>query len=159
MSLIFPTHENCLICLHPLRHELEAAMEQGWPLRRISREYGPSVPTLKRHREHMRPPPRAVRAHTSQGEAAPDGAPAQAQGGWQSSEVTARLLALYERASRLLDKIERERDWRSAVGAIREARETLALIAELLGELDRTPAGPVVYQVQWIDARGNHYAP
>jgi len=64
----------------------------------------------------------------------------------QVQDLQARTLAILEAA-------EASREHRTALGAIREARSNLELLAKLLGELDERPVVNVLVSPQWLELR------
>jgi hypothetical protein len=58
-----------------------------------------------------------------------------------------------QRALDLLDKAEEAGELRTALGAIREARDNLELRAKLLGELDERPLTNVLLSAEWVSVR------
>jgi hypothetical protein len=59
---------------------------------------------------------------------------------------------LYSKAVTILVKAEQAGELRTALYAIREARETLALLLEVEGRLDRRPVN-ILIAPQWLDLR------
>ena len=59
---------------------------------------------------------------------------------------------LQTRALTILDKAEGAGELRTALGAIREARGNLELLAKLLGELDERPVN-VIISPEWLELR------
>jgi len=65
----------------------------------------------------------------------------------QVRELTSKTLAI-------LDKAERARDLKAALGAIREARGCLELLAKLLGELQQEGSTvDIALSAEWIELR------
>jgi hypothetical protein len=60
---------------------------------------------------------------------------------------------LQARAYGILDKAEGTGDLRTALGAIREARGNLELLAKLLGELDERPVVNLNVSPEWLELR------
>jgi DNA polymerase/3'-5' exonuclease PolX len=60
---------------------------------------------------------------------------------------------LQGRALTILDKAETAGDLRTALGAIREARGNLELLAKLLGELDERPVVNLNVSPEWLELR------
>jgi hypothetical protein len=60
---------------------------------------------------------------------------------------------LQTRALAILGKAEKTNDLRSALGAIREARSNLELLAKLVGELDERPTVNVMLDPAWLTLR------
>jgi hypothetical protein len=60
---------------------------------------------------------------------------------------------LQERALDILGKAEEAGELRTALGAIREARGNLELLAKLLGELDERPVVNLNLSPEWLELR------
>jgi hypothetical protein len=60
---------------------------------------------------------------------------------------------LQRRALEILDKAEEAGELRTALGAIREARGNLELLAKLLGELDERPVVNLNLSPEWLELR------
>jgi hypothetical protein len=111
----------------------------GESFRYVSERYGTSTTALFRHkREH-------VPAHLSQAQAAQEVA--------QADDLLGQVRSLQTRALAILDRAEEAGDLRSALGAIREARGNLELLAKLLGELDERPQVSVLVMPEWLALR------
>ena len=111
----------CSICNHPNRREIDRLLVTGaMGYRNISKQFGVSISALSRHKDnHI---PKLVQAAQ---EAA--GAQAAAQG----DELLTELDSLRERAMEILNRAEKAGELRTALQAIREARETLKTQADL----------------------------
>jgi hypothetical protein len=64
-----------------------------------------------------------------------------------------QVRTLQGRAYGILDKAEGAGDLRTALGAIREARGNLELLAKLLGELDERPVVNLNVSPEWLELR------
>jgi hypothetical protein len=51
---------TCHVCRHATRASIDAALQQGVPLRQIAGQYGPSRSALQRHKAHVPPPSQAT---------------------------------------------------------------------------------------------------
>jgi hypothetical protein len=71
----------------------------------------------------------------------------------QADELLAEVRNLQSRAYGILDKAESAGDLRTALGAIREARGNLELLAKLLGELDERPVVNLTIAPEWLELR------
>src|SRR5918998_159300 len=83
-------------------------------------------------------------------------------GGVSSAEIAGRYRTIGERAIRrhrtnhlpeTLAKAEEAGELRTALGAIREARGNLELLARLLGELDERPTVNLSISPEWLELR------
>lgn len=112
---------QCSICAHKECLEINKALIEGLPYRRIAAQFGVSDPALRRHKEaHL--PVSLVKAEAARGVADADALLAQVQ-------------ALGRRAISLLEAAEASGDLRAAVAALREVRSNLELLGRTTGEL------------------------
>jgi hypothetical protein len=127
----------CTICTHPQRAEIDEAAIAGASYRNIAKQFAVGYLVVMRHKaDHLLP--ELVKSKHAEEVA-------------QADDLLSQLLAYRRRADALLDKTEQGKDYRNALGAIREARSCLELEARLRHELDEHPrvsvllAGP-----EWI---------
>jgi len=107
---------KCLVCAHKDRKTIEKAMLDGATLRNISKQFGPSAPTLCRHKAHI--------AQTL--------ALASAQRGTALGESLLQKLDRMETDfARLSRRAELLGELPSAIVALREMRETLKVIQQV----------------------------
>jgi hypothetical protein len=71
----------------------------------------------------------------------------------EARDLLSQVRELQSRARGILDKAEEAGDLRAALGAIREARGNLELLAKLLGELDESKNVNVVLSPEWLNVR------
>jgi uncharacterized protein YjgD (DUF1641 family) len=71
----------------------------------------------------------------------------------QADTLLEQVGDLQERALDILDKAEEAGELRTALGAIREARGNLELLAKLLGELDERPVTNILVSAEWVSVR------
>ena len=71
----------------------------------------------------------------------------------QADTLLDQVRNLQSRAYGILDKAEGAGDLRTALGAIREARGNLELLAKLLGELDERPVVNLNVSPEWLELR------
>jgi hypothetical protein len=129
----------CTVCAHADRGSIDAALVTEEPFRHIAARTGTSTAALQRHKaEHL--PVRLVKAKAAEEVAHADGLLEQVRG------LQARALAILSRA-------EEAGDLRTALGAIREARGNLELLAKLLGEIDERPAVNLLLDPGWNAVR------
>jgi hypothetical protein len=121
----------CTICTHPERDTIDSALVGGESTGKLAGRYRTiHERALRRHRDnHL--PAKLVLAHEAEEVATADNLLDKVQG------LQSRTLAI-------LDKAEGAGDLRTALGAIREARGNVELLAKLLGELDERPVVNVV---------------
>ncbi len=115
----------CTVCSHPERAAIDAAL-MGPAIRSgIARKYAIDDDAVRRHAG------RHLSAELQ-----------QAAGMAELSRLDgllADLRRLWQRAEHLGKDAEQDGDRRSALAAVREARECLALLAKLTGDLDERP--------------------
>ena len=129
---------RCTVCTHPKRDEIDRALIAGEPYRDIARRYGLSKDALRRHREHI---PRDLARSREAEEVA------------RADELLGQVQELRDRALSILDKAERSKDLRTALQAIREARQCVELLAKLAGELSGAPQVNILLSPQWVELR------
>jgi hypothetical protein len=112
--------KNCGICSHTDRPAIDAALIDGASLRAIAGQYGTTKSALDRHRKHI--PTALVKAKDASEVA-------------DAGTLLSRVEQLVSRCERIYDGAIKEREWAGAVGATRELRGCLELLAKLSGEL------------------------
>jgi hypothetical protein len=70
-----------------------------------------------------------------------------------ADDLLAQVRDLQSRALAILAAAEAQGDLRTALGAIREARGNLELLAKLLGELDERPQVNLIVTPDWLRMR------
>lgn len=129
----------CSVCTHPEHAAIDAALVRGMACRELAALYRVSPDAMERHKAaHL--PATLLKAQDAQ-EAA------------QADDLLAQVRALQTRALAILDSAEAAGDLRTALGAIREARGTLELLAKLTGDLDERPVVNVLVTPQWAATR------
>lgn len=131
--------QPCTVCTHPERAAIDQALVKGAPNRRIAEEYGVTEQAIRRH----------LGGHVPE-------ALAQAQAAEQTTRADALLEqvdALRSHALSILLKAEKAGELRTALYAIREARETIALLLEVEGRIQRGNVVNVLVAPQWLTIR------
>lgn len=129
----------CTVCQHPNRDRIDEAIATGESFRGIARRFCVSEDSVQRH----------ARAHL----------PATLLEGTRAAEVARgdRLLhqvtVLRDRALGILDRAERTQDLRTALGAIREARGCVELLAKIAGEISEAPQVNLRLAHEWLELR------
>jgi hypothetical protein len=127
---------TCTICAHDKRPAIDEALVARKPFRTIADQYSVSKTALIRHHDdHL--PTALVKA-----QAAREAADADA--------LLAQVVDLRDKAFGIFDKAEGSDDLRAAVGAIREARGCVELLAKLAGELKDAPTVNIVVSAEWL---------
>ncbi len=130
---------SCTVCEHPDRAAIDKALVGGASNRSVASLYDVSEAAARRHKgKHL--PAKLVMAEKA-AEAA------------QADDLLAQVRDLQGRAYGILDKAEGAGDLRTALGAIREARGNLELLAKLLGELDERPQINLTIAPEWVELR------
>ena len=130
----------CTVCTHPARREIDQALATGTGSNRfIAAHYSLAVASVRRHAgAHL--PATLSRA-------------AEAAEVARADDLLGQVQDLQRRALAVLGKAEEAGDLRTALGAIREARGNLELLAKLLGELDDSPTVNLTGAPQWLEVR------
>jgi len=117
---------KCTVCAHPKVDEINRLLlENKLSAREIGRRYGLSDSAIRRHKaNHL--PERLKAAHDF-------------KESLRAADLLDQLRALQEKALGILEAAEEEGSQRTALLAIKECRNNLALIGELLGEINRGP--------------------
>lgn len=131
--------QPCTICTHAQRAAIDRALVSGAPNRRVAEEYGVTEQAIRRHRD--RHVPEAL---------------TQAQAAEQATRAGALLEqveGLRNKAVAILLRAEKSGELRTALHAIREARECIELLLEVEGRLQRGNVVNVLVAPQWIELR------
>ena len=67
----------------------------------------------------------------------------------QADTILAQVQDLRDRAMTILDTVEKDKDWRIALGAIREARGCIELLGKLAGKLQEGATVNVFVSAEW----------
>lgn len=121
---------TCLLCRHPERPAIEAAVVSGEPYRRIASRAGVSEAAVRRHRPHVAAA--IVKAKDAEEKVSGDA-------------LLRQIQDIQRRTLRILTKAEKADDARHALVAIHQARENVALLSRLLGEL----SSPTPTSAEW----------
>jgi hypothetical protein len=130
---------SCTLCEHPRREEMDKALVKDSSNLSISSLFGVSESAVRRHKaNHL--PAKLVMAQAAEEVARAD-------------DLLSQVKNLQDRALAILDAAEEAGELRTALGAIREARGNLELLAKLLGELDERPVVNLNVSPQWLELR------
>ncbi len=126
---------KCSICIHDKRNEIDQALVARNPFRTIAGQYGVSKSALVRHHDdHL---PAALMKARAATEAA------------QADALLAQVVDLRDKALGVLDTAQGSADLRVALGAIREARGCVELLAKLAGQLKDAPTVNILVSAEW----------
>ncbi|MGI8497597.1 MAG: hypothetical protein ACR2OG_08470 [Gemmatimonadaceae bacterium] len=128
------------MCDHPKRNEIDRRLvDRSQPFRYVSLSHRLSLSAVYRHfAEHL--PAALVKA---------SGAKEIARG----DALLQKVQTLLEAAEEILVATKKTEDYKTALGAIRESRETMALLARLLGELAPDVSVSVAVGAEWLALR------
>ena len=130
---------SCTICEHPDREAIDRALVGDSSNLSVSSLFGVSESAVRRHKaNHL--PAKLVMAQAAEEVA-------------QADDLLQQVRDLQDRALAILGKAEAAGDLRTALGAIREARGNLELLAKLLGELDERPVVNLNVSPEWLELR------
>ena len=130
---------RCSICHHEGLEGINRALVEGIAFPVLVAKYRVSKDALSRHKaNHL--PATLVKAQEAQAVARAD-------------DLLDEVLSLQARTLTILDRAERVGDLRTALGAIREARGNLELLAKLVGQLDERPQVLLHLSQEWLELR------
>ncbi len=130
---------SCTICQHPHREAIESYIVGFSSNLSVSALFGVSESAIRRHKgNHL--PAKLVLAEKAAEVA-------------EAGDLLGQVQDLQARTLAILEAAEASREHRTALGAIREARSNLELLAKLLGELDDRPQVNVLVSPQWLELR------
>ncbi len=125
----------CTICTHKNRAAIDKALVERQAFRAIARQHNVSKDALLRHHDdHL--PAALVKAQDAT-EAA------------QADALLAQVVDLRDKALGVLDTAQESEDLRAAIGAIREARGCVELLAKLAGQLKDAPTVNILVSSEW----------
>ena len=117
---------TCLACASPERQAIDKALAIGEPLRRIASRASISEASLRRHKPHVAMA--ITKIQEKREEKLGDG-------------IFAEMRSILAKARELSGKMEAEGDHRGSVVALREMRECLESLGEMLAKADALKAG------------------
>lgn len=127
----------CVTCNHPQRREIDTLLAIGTASAEVARRFNLGERAVRRHADNHLPIAMVKAAQIDDAE--------------RDLDVLTEVKSLYWRTKEILDADET--DSKMSLAAVREARPVLALLGELLGELDRRPQVNVLISPQWITIR------
>jgi hypothetical protein len=128
----------CTICTHPERAAIDQALVAGDSAPRIAAKHRVSDDAVARHRSHL---PEAL----TQAQAAAEVA--------QADDLLSQVQELQRRTMAILETAEKSDRLGLALGAIREARGNLELLAKLEGKLREQQTVNILIAPQWLELR------
>lgn len=128
----------CSICSHKERAEIDKALIDSVPFRHIASRYNVTTGSLQRHKaDHL---PAAMVQSKQAAEVA------------RGDTLLDQVKSLQEKALAILATAEKDGQLRTALMAIREARENLTLLGKLMGELQENQIN-IVMAPEWVVLR------
>lgn len=125
----------CTSCKHPDREAIDRAMVDGVITRRIAECYGVSETAARRHKsDHLVP----LLARSADDEII------------VADDLLAQVHMLHARTLRILDTAYAARSMNVALGAVREARGNVELLAKLTSQLSDRPRLVVLIAPEWL---------
>ncbi len=133
---------TCTVCTHPERHEIESALvNRSASYRVIASQYSITQAAVGRHVSGGHIAERLAKAR-------------EAEDAAKADELLMDVRRVQARTLIMLRDAERARDLRTALAAVREARNNIALLAEMRGQLDRRPVMNVLLaSPEWVRVR------
>jgi uncharacterized small protein (DUF1192 family) len=108
---------TCTLCNHPGHAEIDRELLNGTPFRNIAKRFGTSISAIARHKPHI-----SDRV-----------AAAERESGYQTIQnIQSRMAELQARVERLVAKLEKGKDHRTTLAGLRECREGLKVMHEVL---------------------------
>ncbi len=130
---------TCTVCRHERLEEINWALVEGVAFPALVAKYRVSKDALSRHKaNHL--PATLVKAKEAQEVA-------------QADDLLEEVRSLQSRALSILNTAESIGDLRTALGAIREARGNLELLAKLVGQLDDRAQVHLHLSPEWLELR------
>ena len=130
---------SCTICEHPEGEAIDSALVGDASNRSIASLFDVSEASVRRHKaNHL--PAKLLMAQ-------------KAAEVVQADNLLEQLRDLQQSTLKILAEAEQAKQYRTALGAIREARGNLELLAKLLGELDDRPTVNVLISPEWLELR------
>ncbi len=130
---------SCTVCEHPEREAIDRALVGGASNRSAASLYDVSEAAVRRHKTNHIPSTLAKAE--------------EAKEAGRAGDLLGQVRALQGKTLGILLRAEGSGDLRTALGAIREARGNVELLAKLSGELDESPVVNVLLSPEWIELR------
>jgi hypothetical protein len=118
---------------------IDRALVGGASNRSVASLYDVSEAAVRRHKSNHLPAKLVMAEHAA--ELA------------EADNLLGQVRDLQMRTLAILEAAETSKQHRTALGAIREARSNLELLAKLLGELDERPVINILVSAEWLELR------
>jgi len=151
--------QQCTICTHTHRPDIEAALVAGTSFRTIAEQYGTSTTTLHRHKPHIAEALAAVAKSTETKQEAQAVALARQQAAQeiqdvrQALDVVQQLKAINGAALQVLRDARDRGDGNLALKAIDRLQRQIELQAKLLGDLQPDGTTNINISAEWVQLR------
>lgn len=133
------TGKKCLVCTSPDKDEINNKLVSGLSVRKVGEMYGISHGAIQQHRaNHL--PGELVKSK-------------QLQDVNAATDLVEKIEDLYQKAYGLIDKAEKNKSFTGVAALIREARNSLELLARVTGDLKSGTHLTLIYSPQWIQLR------
>ncbi|VVB90735.1 Uncharacterised protein [uncultured archaeon] len=130
--------KKCSVCEHIQSKEINEALLDGQAYRIIAAQFGTSIASLQRHKEHLST--KMVIAPGAQDVAA-------------ANILLNQVKDLQQKSLDLLAKAEQAGDLKTALQGVREARGCLELLAKLEGQLAQEGTINITIAPEWLELR------
>lgn len=138
LLVLFEMSKHCSICTHVERKKIESLLMRDVTYREISGKYPVTKSALDRHKSsHLRR--KLIKAR-------------EAKEMEEGNNLLEQIRDLQKKALNILSKAESEKDYRAAIGAIREARGCIELLCKLSGQLDERPKVLMVQMLEGLNS-------
>ncbi len=128
----------CRVCRHPRREEIDQALsDPSRSYRSVAEAFGASPPAVFRHRQHSVGVTEKAKVRQLR----------------RFEDFVSSLEELHGKAAGILAKAEKARNLTASTNALREIRQTIELIARLVGELKDGPSVNVLLAPEWHGLR------
>jgi hypothetical protein len=131
--------QKCTVCTHEDVNLINERLISGLSVRKIAEEFDLDRMAVQRHRTNHLPHELVKSKKLQEMEAA--------------DSLIERIEGLYSKAIELITIAEQDKKYAPAVGAIKEARSSLELLAKISGELKTGTVVNITYSNQWVDLR------
>ena len=130
---------RCAVCSHPDKEAIDEGLVGGIAFPALVAKYRVSKDSLSRHKaNHL--PATLVKAE-------------EAKEASRADDLLGQVRALQGKTLGILLRAEGAGDLRTVLGAIREARGNVELLAKLSGELDERPVVNLLISPEWLELR------
>lgn len=129
----------CTVCTHPEKAAIDEALVGDLAISAVAALFRVSDDALSRHKSNHLPAKLALAREASEVALA--------------DNLLEKVRSLQARTLGILDQAEGSGDLRTALGAVREARDNVELLAKLLGELDERPVVNLYLSPEWLEVR------